>query len=128
MLARAAAVALAAAAAEAAADPILGTWAIPPDFKGQVGHIVIRPCGPAFCGRILRVLDRSGAEVVTRSMSRDLFRGLRAQGDGTYAGGTVWVPLFDVELPASARIDGNRLHVMACDGATCQGQVWMRLD
>ena len=50
------------------ADPILGTWQVEPDHKGQIGQVVIRSCSEAFCGRVVRVVDKTGKSVVTRSM------------------------------------------------------------
>ena len=110
-----------------AADPILGTWQVEPDHKGQVGQVVIRRCGDAFCGRVTKVYDRAGKSVVTRSMGRDLFWGLRAHGQGQYDGGRVWVPLYDRVYDAKARLSGNRLRVLGCLGPLCDGQTWRRL-
>ena len=41
----------------AQADPVEGLWKTKPDDNGNYGHVLIQPCGPAFCG----VLDRSFA-------------------------------------------------------------------
>ncbi len=110
----------------AAADPILGIWRVPPDRKGQVGYVVVRACGAELCGRVMRVIDAGGNSVVTRSMGRDLFWGLKAMGNGSYAGGRVWVPLFDKEYDARARLTGNQLRVQGCIGPVCDGQTWVR--
>ncbi|MCB2094808.1 MAG: DUF2147 domain-containing protein [Rhodobacteraceae bacterium] len=113
--------------AAARPDPILGLWRVEPDFKGQVGEVAIRMCEEAFCGRVVHVVDRTGAPVVTRSMGRDLFWGLQAQGNGSYGGGRVWVPLRDKVYAAKARLEGDRLRVLGCLGAICDGQTWVRI-
>ncbi|MGB3316320.1 MAG: DUF2147 domain-containing protein [Albidovulum sp.] len=110
------------------ADPILGTWQVEPDQKGQVGQVIIRRCGEAFCGRVMKVHDRKGKSVVTKAMGRDLFWGLRSFGGGNYGGGKVWVPLFDREYSAKARLSGNQLRVLGCVGTLCDGQLWQRLQ
>jgi uncharacterized protein (DUF2147 family) len=112
----------------ATADPILGTWQVEPDHKGQIGQVVIRRCGAAFCGRVMKVHDRSGKSVVTRSMGRDLFWGLKGRGKGHYGGGRVWIPLYDREYDAKARLTGDRLRVLGCLGPLCDGQTWRRLQ
>jgi uncharacterized protein (DUF2147 family) len=112
----------------ALADPILGTWQVEPDHKGQIGQVVIRRCGAAFCGRVMKVHDRNGKSVVTRSMGRDLFWGLKARGAGQYHGGRVWIPLYDREYDAKARLSGDRLRVLGCLGPLCDGQTWLRLQ
>lgn len=111
----------------ASADPILGTWQVEPDHKGQVGQVVIRRCGDSFCGRVMKVHDSTGTSVVTRSMGRDLFWGLKARGQGNYDGGRVWVPLYDRVYDAKARLSGDRLRVFGCLGPLCDGQTWRRL-
>lgn len=110
------------------ADPILGTWQVEPDHKGQIGLVVIRRCGEAFCGRVMEVFDRAGTSVVTRSMGRDLFWDLKANGNGQYSGGQVWVPLHDRVYDAKARLKGDRLMVRGCIGPVCDGQTWNRVD
>lgn len=115
-------------AQEVRADPILGTWQVEPDRKGQVGQVLIRRCGEAFCGRVMKVHDRSGKSVVTRSMGRDLFWGLKGLGKGQYDGGRVWIPLYDREYDAKARLSGDRLRVLGCLGPLCDGQTWRRLN
>lgn len=111
----------------AAADPILGTWQVEPDHKGQVGQVLIRRCGAAFCGHVMKVHDRNGRSVVTRSMGRDLFWGLKARGEGQYDGGRVRIPLYDRDYDAKARLSGDRLRVLGCLGPLCDGQTWQRL-
>lgn len=115
-------------ASGAQADPILGTWQVEADHKGQIGQVVIRRCGDAFCGRVMKVHDPMGKSVVTRSMGRDLFWGLRSRGQGQYDGGRVWVPLYDRVYDAKARLSGDRLRVLGCLGPLCDGQTWRRLQ
>jgi uncharacterized protein (DUF2147 family) len=117
---------LAAGFGPAAADPLLGLWQTEPDQKGQVGIVQVRPCGPALCGRVVRVIAPGGADVVTRSMGRDLFWGLVPLGEGRYGRGRVWVPLYDKVVDARARLAGDSLTVQGCLGPVCDGQTWRR--
>ena len=46
-----------------AADPVVGTWQTKPDDNGNFGHVQIKPCGPAFCGTLVRAFDGSGKQI-----------------------------------------------------------------
>ena len=116
------------AASSALADPALGVWQTEPDRKNLISHIEIRTCGTALCGRVMQAFDTSGTPVETANVGRELFWDLIAQGDGTYDGGTVYVPLLDVTADAKMQLSGNRLEVTGCKGPVCDGQMWIRVD
>jgi hypothetical protein len=43
-----------------AADPVVGTWKTKPDDNGNFGHVRVKPCGPAFCGTLVKAFDGVG--------------------------------------------------------------------
>lgn len=109
-----------------AADPALGLWQTEPDRKNLTSHIEIRACGAALCGRVKQAFNASGTPVQTPNVGKELFWDLKAKGDGTYDGGTVYVPLLDVTANARMKLTGDRLEVTGCKGPVCDGQVWTR--
>lgn len=109
------------------AGEALGLWRTEPDRKNLISHIQIRSCGSNICGRVLRAFDASGQEVWTKNVGKELFWDMKDLGQGSYDGGTVFVPLLDVTAKAEMRIVGDRLHVRACKGPICDGQVWTRV-
>jgi uncharacterized protein (DUF2147 family) len=116
------------AAPALAADPAVGLWRTEPDRKNLVSHIKVEPCGPAICGSILRAFDAQGAEVTTPNIGKRLFWDLKPEGKGAYAGGTVFVPLLNVQAKASAQLTGNTFRVTGCKALVCDGQTWTRVD
>jgi uncharacterized protein (DUF2147 family) len=111
-----------------AADPAIGMWKTQPDRKDLTAHIQIRACGEHLCGRIVSAYNRAGEKVNTPNIGKELFWGMSATGEGAYRGGTVWVPLLNVEAKGSMKLSGNRLIVRGCKGPVCDGQTWSRLQ
>ena len=119
---------LLASAQWAYADPVVGTWASPPDNKGQTGHVVMRSCGDALCGTLERAFDTSGKEITTANVGKRLLWDIRPQGSGTYVG-RAYVPLFGRDFPAEVTLVGNRLVVKGCAaGLACKSQNWTRVN
>jgi uncharacterized protein (DUF2147 family) len=112
----------------ALADPVVGTWLTPPDRKDLTSHIEIRTCGPALCGKVLRAFDPSGQEVTTKNVGKELFWDMQPEGNGQYAGGTVWVPLLNINAKGSMALAGDRLTVKGCKLAACEEFVWSRVN
>ncbi len=119
--------ALLAAGPAFASDPAVGLWQTEPDRKDLISHIEIRECGTALCGKILTAFDESGQKVMTKNVGKELFWDMVPEGAGAYAGGTVWVPLLNVQARATMQLSGDRLKVRGCKGLVCDGQVWMRV-
>ena len=113
--------------APAMAEPVVGTWASPPDGKGQTGHVVIRECGGAYCGRLERAFDPVGRPIVTKNVGRELLSNLKAQGGGAYQG-RAFVPIFGKSFDAEVNVAGNRMTVRGCAGPVCKKQVWKRVN
>ncbi len=111
----------------ALAGSVIGTWLSPPDHKGQVGHIVLAPCGDALCGTLVRAFDRSGKPVVTRAVGRKLVWDMRPAGADLFRG-NVYVPLLNGSFAAEMRMSGDRITVRGCAKAgLCQAQTWQRV-
>ncbi|MWD27268.1 DUF2147 domain-containing protein [Aquicoccus sp. SCR17] len=111
-----------------ASEPILGTWASPPDNKDQTGHIVVSQCGQAYCGTLVRAYSPQGDPITTKNVGKRLFWDMRAEGGGLYDDGKVYVPLFGRTYDAEIRVSGNRLKVRGCLGPVCKDQTWARVD
>ena len=110
-----------------AADPAVGLWQTEPDRKDLISHIEVRECGAALCGKILTAFNLSGQKVMTKNVGKELFWNMVPNGGGTYDGGTVWVPLLNVQAAATMQLSGNTLKVRGCKGLVCDGQVWTRV-
>ena len=70
-----------------AADAVEGVWQTKPDDNGNFGHIEIKPCGPAFCGTLVRAFDGAGAEIASPNIGRQIVWDMAAGGGGAYGGG-----------------------------------------
>jgi uncharacterized protein (DUF2147 family) len=111
-----------------AADGIVGTWQTEPDRKDLTSHIQITPCGANFCGTILRAFDPAGNEVMTKNIGKRLFWDMQAVGDGTYTGGTVYVPLIEkTTTNVKLTLNGSSLKVRGRVGPISATQNWTRL-
>ena len=114
------------------ADPIVGTWLVAPEDAEGALHVEIVACGSGFCGTIVKAFDADGQsgsdyEHLGKSMIRDM----KAQGDGTYAGGTIWAPDNDRTYRSKMNFEGNTLVVRGCvaGGVICrEGGRWTRVN
>lgn len=114
-------------AVAARADPVLGTWASPPDHRGQTGHIVLAPCGAALCGTLVRAFDRTGAPTLTPNVGKRLLWDLVPGSGGSYRG-RVYVPLMKGDFPADLLLRGDRIMVRGCNAlGLCRAQTWHRV-
>ena len=118
------------AAVAPAADPLVGTWVNP---AGSV-RIRVAACGdePGLCGTVIAANDKARDDAARggtdRLIGTRLFRGLRQQRDGGYAG-TVFVPDLNSEVDGMLHLDGrNVLVAEGClfAGFGCQQQRWTR--
>lgn len=119
---------LAFAATAAAADPVEGLWKTKPDDNGKFGHVQIVPCGPAFCGTLVKAFDSSGAEIESPNVGKRIVWDMVAYGDGAYADGKVWSPDRDKTYNAKMQLEGNGLSVSGCVFGICRdGGTWSRV-
>lgn len=115
------------AGAAVAADPVLGTWLSPPDGKGQTGHVVMRTCGDALCGKLERAYAPDGTQIVTKNVGKYLLTEVKPVGGGLYEG-FAFVPLLGKTVGADIKLSGSQLSVKGCAGPVCKTQIWQRVN
>lgn len=109
-----------------AADPVEGTWLSPPDHKGQTGHVVITPCGAAFCGTLVRAYSPNGQRVTTPNVGKQLLFNMKPVGANTYKG-QAFVPIFGRKVNGELRVNGNILTVTGRVLGVAKSQTWKRV-
>lgn len=115
-------------AGTAFADPVEGIWKTKPDDNGNFGHVEIKPCGPAFCGTLVRAFDGSGAEIDSPNVGKRIVWDMQPQGEGKYGGGKVWSPDRDKTYNSKMQLKGNGLAVSGCVLGICRdGGTWSRV-
>ncbi len=112
----------------AAADPVEGIWMTSPDDNGNTGHIQIKPCGPAFCGTLIKSFDSSGKEMDSPNVGKRIVWDMVAYDDGLYDVGKVWTPDRDKTYNAEMQLTGDGLTVSGCVIGICrEGGAWSRV-
>ena len=111
-----------------AADPVEGVWKTQPDDNGHSGHIEVKPCGPAFCGTLVRAFDETGAEVDSPNIGKQIVWDMVAEGDGLYDSGMIWSPDRDKTYKSKMTLTGDGLAVEGCVLFICRdGGTWSRV-
>jgi uncharacterized protein (DUF2147 family) len=111
-----------------AADPVEGVWKTAPDDNGNFGHIDVKPCGPAFCGTLVKSFDSSGAEMASDNIGKQIIWDMMAAGDGNYEDWKVWSPDRDKTYNSYMILSGDALTVKGCVLGICRdGGTWSRL-
>ena len=75
-----------------AADPVEGTWQTKKDDNGNFGHVQVKPCGPAFCGTLVKSFDPNGKPLKSANVGKRIIWDMMSKGNGAYADGKVWSP------------------------------------
>lgn len=116
------------ASAAFAADPIEGIWQTAKDDNGNYGHIEVTPCGPAFCGVLIRSFDSSGAALESDNIGKRIIWDMVAYGNGFYDDGKIWSPDRDKTYNSDLTITGDSLTVRGCVLGICRdGGTWTRV-
>ncbi len=111
-----------------AADPVVGIWQTRPDDNGNFGHVQIKPCGPAFCGTLIRSFGPDGKPIESRNIGRKIVWDMIAYGNGLYDDGKIWAPDRDKTYDSEMHLSGNSLEVKGCVIGICRsGGVWKRV-
>ena len=132
--------ALFAAGSALAADPVVGRWKTIDSDSGKPKSIVEITQAPngVVTGRIVELLNPSKPNPVCDKCKDDrkdkpitgmeIIRGMKAEGGGKYAGGTILKPdEGKVYKSKMALIEGGRkLEVSGCVTFICKSQVWER--
>ncbi len=112
-----------------AADPVEGVWQTKKDDNGNYGHIQIKPCGPAFCGTLIKSFDSAGKPLESENVGKKIIWDMVAYGDGVYDDGQVWSPDRDKTYNSEMKLDGNSLQVYGCVLGICRdGGTWKRVN
>ena len=110
------------------ADPVEGIWKTKPDDNGNYGHVQIKPCGPAFCGTLIKAFDSTGAEIESPNIGRKIIWDMVAYPDGLYDDGQIYSPDRDKTYNSDMTLSGNSLSVRGCVLGICRdGGTWKRV-
>lgn len=114
------------AGAALAADPIEGIWQTQPD-EGSVALVQITPCGPAFCGTIMRTFKGS-EEYRSPNIGKQIVIDMVPAGGGAYAG-KVLRPADNKIYTGKASVSGTAMKLSGCvaGGLICKSQSWTKL-
>lgn len=117
-----------AAGAAHAADPVEGVWKTKPDDNGNFGYVKVAPCGPAFCGTLIKSFDSAGAPLDSENIGKAIIWDMVAYGDGVYDDGKVWSPDRDKTYSSDMQLSGDKLSVRGCVLGICRdGGTWTRV-
>lgn len=122
------AAALAVFGTTAFADPVEGIWQTKKDDNGNFGHVEIKPCGPAFCGVLIKAFDKDGKERESDNIGRKIVSDMVAYADGLYDDGTIYSPDRDKTYNGDMTLSGDNLSVRGCVLGICRdGGTWKRV-
>ncbi len=124
-----AALAGAALAWPAAADPVFGLWRTEPDAQGLVLMIQIVDCDDRICGRLVSVYDDRGRPLDSPDLGRTYLWDMEPRGSGRYRDGRQWLPEREQDYRARMDLEGDALIVTHCTIVMrCHEQVWRRVN
>lgn len=116
------------AATAAFADPVEGVWQTKADDNGNYGHIKVAACGAAFCGKLIKSFDSTGAAMKSDNIGKNIIRDMVAYPDGLYDDGQVWSPDRDKTCHSDMTLTGDKLAVRGCVlGIGRDGGTWTRV-
>lgn len=116
------------AATMAFADPVEGIWQTKKDDNGNFGHVEVKPCGPAFCGELIKSFDSAGQPTESPNIGRQIIWDMVAYGDGRYDDGKVYSPDRDKTYNSDMQLTGDKLAVRGCVLGICRdGGTWSRV-
>lgn len=119
---------LALLAGTAFADPVEGVWQTRKDDNGNFGHVEVKPCGPAFCGTLVRAFDGAGKEIESPNVGKRIVWDMLAYPDGLYDDGKIWSPDRDKTYNGDMTLAGDSLKVRGCVLGICRdGGTWARV-
>lgn len=109
-----------------AADPIEGLWQTEPD-DGAYAHVQIKPCGPAFCGTIVKSF-KDGAPFASPNVGKQIVIDMAPKGAGDYEG-KVFRPSNGKTYLGKIAVAGTAMTMKGCvaGGLICSKQAWTKL-
>ena len=115
-------------ATTAFADPVEGVWKTKPDDNGNYGFVKVAACGPAFCGKLIKSFDSTGAELKSENVGKAIIWDMVAYPDGLYDDGQIWSPDRDKTYNSDMTLTGDKLAVRGCVFGICRdGGTWTRV-
>lgn len=119
---------LALVAGAALADPVEGVWQTKKDDNGNFGFVQIAPCGPAFCGTLIKAFGADGKEIDSPNVGKRIVWDMVAYPDGLYDDGKIWSPDRDKTYNGDMTLAGDSLSVRGCVLGICRdGGTWKRV-
>ena len=110
------------------ADPVEGVWQTKKDDNGNFGFVEIKPCGPAFCGVLIKAFDKDGKPRESDNIGRKIVTDMVAYPDGLYDDGTIYSPDRDKTYNGDMTLAGDSLKVRGCVLGICRdGGTWKRV-
>lgn len=110
------------------ADPVEGIWQTKKDDNGNFGYVEIKPCGPAFCGVLIKAFDSAGKPRESDNIGRKIVADMVAYPDGLYDDGTIYSPDRDKTYNGDMTLSGDNLKVRGCVLGICRdGGTWKRV-
>ena len=116
------------AATNAFADPVEGIWQTKKDDNGNFGFVEVKPCGPAFCGVLIKSFDSAGKPKDSPNIGRKIIWDMVAYPDGLYDDGQIYSPDRDKTYNSDMTLTGDKLAVRGCVFGICRdGGTWSRV-
>lgn len=115
------------AGAALAADPIEGIWQTQPD-EGSFAFVQIKPCGPAFCGKIVKTF-KGKDEYKSPNLGKPIVIDMTPDGNGGYKG-KVWRPANNKIYQGKIALSGKNMSLSGCvaGGLICKSQSWVKVQ
>ena len=112
----------------ALADPVEGLWQTAKDDNGKFGQVEIKPCGPAFCGTLVKAFGSDGKPTESANIGRQIVWDMVAYPDGLYDDGQIYSPDRDKTYNGDMTLSGDGLAVRGCVLGICRnGGTWTRV-
>ncbi|WP_103256782.1 DUF2147 domain-containing protein [Tabrizicola aquatica] len=112
----------------ALADPVEGMWQTKKDDNGNFGHVQIKPCGPAFCGTLVKAFDGEGNAIDSPNVGKRIVWDMQAYAGGLYDDGKIYSPDRDKTYNGDMTLAGDSLSVRGCVLGICRdGGTWKRV-
>lgn len=112
----------------ALADPVEGLWQTRKDDNGNFGHVQVKPCGPAFCGTLVKAFNGEGKEIDSPNLGKRIVWDMVPQAGGLYDDGKIWSPDRDKTYNGDMTLAGDSLSVRGCILGICRdGGTWKRV-
>ncbi len=116
-------------AGAAFADPVEGIWQTKKDDNGNFGFVEVKPCGPAFCGILIKAFDSAGAPTDSPNIGRKIIWDMVPYADGLYDDGQIYSPDRDKTYNSDMTLTGDKLAVRGCFLGICRdGGTWSRVQ